>query len=112
VPARQRLRTLLRRGIRVTVSCSEACSVRARALIRRRPAKRVGLIASSLSVAGRESAALSAFRRRTLVIKLRRSAKRRLVRTRRAVLRLRVSASDRAGNTRAATRRISVRRGR
>jgi hypothetical protein len=112
VPARQRLRTLLRRGVRATVSCSEACNIRARALIARRPPRRAGLIASTLTIAGRESAGLSASRTKRLVIKLRPSAKRRLVRARRPALRLKVSASDRAGNTRATTRRIRVRRSR
>jgi subtilisin family serine protease len=112
VRARQRLRTLLRRGVRATITCSEACRVRARALLVRRPPRRAGLIASAITVAGRESAGLTASRSRRFVIKLRRSAKRRLVHSRRAALRLKVSASDRAGNTRVTTRRIRVRRSR
>jgi subtilisin family serine protease len=108
VRARQRLRTLLRRGIRLSVQCSEACSVQARALIRRR-VRRAGLIASSITLAGRESAGLSASGRRVLVIRLRPRAKRRLRRARRATLQVKVIASDVAGNSRAATRRITVR---
>ena len=111
VRSRQRLRTLLRRGLRARVACSEACSLRARALIRRRPAKRGGLIASALALAGRDSARLAS-RPRTLVIRLRPAAKRRLLRTRRATLQLRVSARDAAQNTRAAKRKIRVRRAR
>jgi len=87
-----------------------ACRVRARALIVRRPARRAGLIASSLTIAGLQSAGLTASRSRRLVIKLRPSAKRRLVRSKHPALRLKVSASDGAGNTRATTRRIKVRR--
>jgi large repetitive protein len=109
VRSRQRLRTLLRRGIRVTVGCSEACTLRARALIRRRPERLSGLIAASLTVAGQESARLSTFGRRVLVIKLRASAKRRLARARRATVVINVRARDAAGNSRAAKRRIHVR---
>jgi hypothetical protein len=109
VKRRQRLRTLLRRGIRVTVQCSEACRVQARALIRGRP-RRAESIASAITMAGRDSARLSASGRRVLVIKLRRSAKRQLAHARRATLVVRVNAADGAGNARAATRRINIRR--
>jgi len=112
VTRRQRLRTLLRRGIRMSVGCSEACTVRAQALIGRRAARRGQLVASTLILAGRDVAQVSASGRRVLTIRLRRSAKRRLVRARRPVLRLKITASDAAGNTRSTARSIRVRRGR
>jgi large repetitive protein len=112
VTRRQRLRTVLRRGVRVIVGCSEGCSVRAQALIGHRAARRGGLIESTLTLAGGDSARLSASGRRVLRIRLRRSAKRRLIRARRPLLRLRITASDAAGNTRATTRRIRVKRSR
>jgi subtilisin family serine protease len=109
-PARVRLRTLLRRGIRVTVDCSEGCSVRAKALIAR--VARRGARAAPLTVAGRQTARLASSGRRVLRIRLRAAAKRRLARARRPRLQLSVSARDAARNARVVTRRIAVRRGR
>jgi subtilisin family serine protease len=108
----QRLRTLLRRGIRGTVACSEACSVRAQALIGRRAPRAGEAFASTLTLAGRSSASLSASGKRVLRIRLKPHAKRRLVRARRPLLRLKVTATDAAGNTRSTARKIRVRRGR
>jgi hypothetical protein len=112
VTALQRLRTLLRRGIRVRVACSEACGVRAQVLIGRRTARRGQAVASTLILAGRDAGQLSASGWRVLTIRLRRAAKRRLVEARRPLLTAKVTASDAAGNTRASTRRIRVRRSR
>jgi subtilisin family serine protease len=108
VPGRLRLRTVLRRGIRANVLCSETCRVRARALIRRLSSRRSGPVASAL-VAGRDSTSVAASGRRRLVIRLRTPAKRRLARARGARLELRVSATDLAGNTRGAKRQIRIR---
>jgi hypothetical protein len=112
VTARQRLRTLLRRGTRVRVACSEVCNLRTQALIGRRTARRGQAVMSILILAGRDTAQLSASATRVLTIRLRRTARRRLVRARRPLLAAKVTASDAAGNTRTTTRRISVRRGR
>jgi len=108
VAGRQRLRTLLRRGLRVNVICSEACQVRARALVRRLSARR-GRASASGFVAGRDATRVAASGKRRLVIRLRKSARRRLARSRAARVVLRVSASDLAGNVRAAKRQIRVR---
>ena len=108
VAGRQRLRTLLRRGIRANVICSEACRLRARALVRRLSARRSRASASGF-VAGRDATRVAASGKRRLVIRLRKSAKRRLGRARAARVELRVSASDLAGNVGAAKRQIRVR---
>jgi hypothetical protein len=112
VIAGRHLRALLRRGIRATVACSEACMVRAQALIGRRSPRRGELVARTLTIAGRSSVQLAASGKRVLTVRLRPRAKRRLVRARRPMLRLKVTASDAAGNTRSAARRIRVRPGR
>jgi subtilisin family serine protease len=112
VTRHQRLRTLLRRGIRVSVRCSEACSVHAQALIGRRTARRGELVARTLILAGRDAAQLSTSRTRTLRIRLRRTARRRLMSSRRPRLSVKVTARDSVGNTRAAIRWIRAKRSR
>jgi hypothetical protein len=107
-----RLRTLLRSGIRISVGCSEGCSVRAQALLPRRRARRIRPVTEALTLAGRVVAQVSASRRRVLRIKLRRGAKRRIVAARRPLMQLKVSARDAAGNARAVVRRIRVKRNR
>jgi subtilisin family serine protease len=102
---RQRLRTLLRRGIRASVRCSEGCSVRALALVGRAIGRRGAV--HTIALGGRDATALSSGTRR-LSIRLTWSAKRYLKRARRPALQLRITARDAAGNTRATARRIRI----
>jgi subtilisin len=108
---RQRLRRVLARGLRVTLRCSEACTVNAEALLPARTAKRVKLSRGGTArIARRAGLRLSARTRRTVTLRLTRSARRRLARVRRVVLTVSLSARDRAGNRRALRRRVRLRR--
>ena len=93
-----RLRTVLRRGIRIQVTCSEACSVDAKALLRNRQARVTPT--ARISVRGT----------RTLLIRLSRGGKQRLRRARLQAISLAVNAADRAGNTRSLRRVLRVKR--
>ena len=93
-----RLRTVLRRGIRIQVTCSEACSVNAKALLRNRQVRVTPT--EHISVRGT----------RTLLIRLSRGGKQRLRRARSQAISLAISATDRAGNTRSLRRVLRVKR--
>ena len=94
------LQTVLRRGIRVRVTCSEACLLGAKAVLRNRGARatRTG------QISGRGT--------RTLAIRLGPQAKQRLRHVRRATVSITIRATDPAGNSRILRRVLRVQRGR
>lgn len=108
VPRGQRLRRVLRRGLRVRVGANEAGRAVVDALVDRRLLRRPS--GSALARVGRRSRAVQAGRRATLTIKLSRKARRRLARARRVRLTVRVSVTDASGNRGRATRRVTLRR--
>jgi subtilisin family serine protease len=96
-PARS-LATLVRRGLRVRVRCSEPCALRLDLL---RGTARVARGSATRSTAGTS----------TLTLRLSATQRRRLARTRSVRLTLRTVATDRVGNRRTATRRFTLGRG-
>jgi subtilisin family serine protease len=100
MPRTDRVRTVLRRGIRVRVTCSEACLLGAKAYLRNggTQATRSG------QISGRGT--------RTLAIRLGPHAKQRLRHVRRATVSITIRATDPAGNTRSLRRVLRVERGR
>ncbi|MEA2330361.1 MAG: serine protease [Thermoleophilaceae bacterium] len=98
-PRVQRLRTILRRGIRVRIRCSEACTVRHEVLVAR---KRLGVRSARGGVARAGSVVIR--------VRLTGSAQRRLRRAGSVRLVLRTRAVDAAGNARMVRRVIRVRR--
>jgi subtilisin family serine protease len=109
--SRQKLRSVLRRGVRALVGCSESCKLRGEVLRRRRTRGRARLAAIRRAlVIGQSSSDLAAAGQKVLVIRLERRAKRVLRRTRRAVLEVRIAATDLAGNARTVERTIRLRR--
>jgi hypothetical protein len=89
---RQRLRSVLRRGLSVFVGCTEHCSFEA-------GLAKSATLRSRLASAGEE---------RRVVLNLSRAQRRTLARTRRVTVRVRVA--DAAGNARVLRQRVTVRR--
>lgn len=93
--AKQKLKTVLSRGLKITAGCSEACTVKA-----------------SLRLKNREVAKRSAKltgKAKSLALKLTATGKKALKKARGGKLTLRLTVTDAAGNTRTTTRTITVR---
>lgn len=91
--AKQTLKTVLSRGLKVTTKCNETCTVKA-----------------SLRLKGKQVAKGTATGGKTLTLKLSKAAKQTLKRAKSAKLTLRLTATDAAGNVRTTTKTITVRR--
>lgn len=90
--AKGKLKTVLSRGLKVTVGCDEACSVK-----------------GSLRLKGKQVAKGSA-KGKTLTLKFTKAAKRSLAKRKSVKLTLRLTATDAAGNTRTTDKTFTVRR--
>ena len=109
--SRQRLGTVLSRGLRVTVTCSEACSLSSALWLDGRLARRLGLSRKARAViVGRATARVSAAGRRLVVLRFSATARRRLAGLRSLRLTVKHTARDRAGNPRTVSRAVTVRR--
>lgn len=93
------LRTVLRRGLRLRIHCSEACGLHARLLLQKATVARYVVVGS-----GRAKASKPAW----LVLRLRltRRGRRALRRHPRVLTRVRLRAVDRSGNVRVVSRRV------
>ena len=108
---RQRLGTVLRRGLSVALRCSEECVATAEVWLPGRTARQMRLSRGARArIARRSPIRLAGNARKALVLKLARAARARLARVRRVTLTLKVTVSDRAGNHRAVTRKVTLRR--
>ena len=111
--ARQRLRTALAKGLRLSVDCNEPCSARISAQLDAKTAKRLKLLPRR-SRAKSVRVALGTLRmgegRRTAKLKFTRNAKLLLKRRRSIKLSLRATLTDRSGNSGVRTARVRVRR--
>ena len=105
---RQRLRSVLLRGLRARATCSEGCRLSARVLVGARTARRLRLTRTLRAVTvGRASHSLTTAGA-TLRIRLSAHAKRRLRGVRRLRVTIRVVARDAAGNARGLSRTITL----
>ena len=95
--AKTKLATLLKKGLRVTANCSEACSVAAQLQIPAKTAKKLGL-GKKLTVIGKGSASSANAGDVGIPVKLTKKAKARLKRARSLKAKLVVTATDAAGN--------------
>ncbi len=86
-----------KRGLRFTLECNTACSVRAELLIPRRVAKGLGITAAAQVRIGSGRASLAAAGRTTVTVKLTKKAAARLRRTRRLTATLRAVVADSLG---------------
>ena len=110
VRRRQRLRSVLLRGLRARAACSEGCRLSARVLVGAGTARRLELTRTLRAVTvGRASSSLTTAGA-TLRIKFSAHAKRRLRRARSLRVTIRVVARDATGNARHRDRKITLAR--
>jgi hypothetical protein len=103
VRVRRRQRALRRRGLVVSVRCSERCSLTARGKVKiARRTSKTGTARRTLAAGERERLRLP------LRARLRRAIRRALARRKGVVARVTVKARDASGNSRSLTRRILV----
>ncbi len=108
VASRQNLATILRRGIRVSVLCSEACRAETSVVIPSGAALKLRLSKSAIT-AGRKGLGLGSGRR-YVTIKLTSSVRKRLARARSVLVQVRVTARDAAGNRRTVKKAVRLAR--
>ena len=108
VVARQHLRTVIRRGLRATVGCSEACTADVRLTLARTDARRLHLPSRTPLLVAHRTVRLKQAGWTTATLRLRRRAARALRSARRATFTLRIAARDAAGNARIASRTVRV----
>ena len=104
----QRLRTVLRHGLRATVSCTEPCTADLRLLLSRALARRYGLVRRSAPTVAHRTVRLLRPGRLPLRLHLTRRAARALRNAPRITFTLRTSARDDAGNTRLRTTSVAL----
>jgi uncharacterized repeat protein (TIGR01451 family) len=106
IAARQKLLTALRRGLRATAGCSEACAIRVKLLIAKKLARKLKLPI----VVGKATKNLAAAGTTNLVVKFTAKAKRKLAKLRSVRLTLELLAADPAGNAATARKAVTLRR--
>ena len=107
---RQRLRTVLRRGLAVALRCSEGCVATAEVWLPGRTARRVRLSRGARArIARGAPIRLAANTRRGIVLKLSGAARRRLARVGRVTLAVRVTVVDGSRNRRTVSRNVTIR---
>jgi hypothetical protein len=104
----QRLRTVLRHGLRASVSCTEPCTADVRLVLSRALARRYGLARRSAPTVARRTVRLLRPGRLPLRLHLTRRAVRALRDAPRITFTLRTSARDAAGNTRLRTTSVAL----
>ena len=105
--SRQSLRKLLRSGLRVPVSCSEACTIRLRLLVTTATKRRLHLRSRIIATASRK---LTKPGKTTLRLRLNAAARKRLKRTRTLNTKLQTTATDPTGNATTITKKLALRR--
>ncbi|WP_205697344.1 MXAN_6640 family putative metalloprotease [Conexibacter sp. SYSU D00693] len=103
---RQRLATVLRRGLRVPVGCDEACTISATTRLETKAGKRLRL----RSTVGRATGRLSRAGTKVVVLKLSKAARTKLRRQRSVKLVLTVSVRDGSSNSRRLVRSATLKR--
>jgi uncharacterized repeat protein (TIGR01451 family) len=106
IKARQKLLPALRKGLRATAGCSEACALQAKLLITKKLSKKLKLP----TVVGKATANLAAAGTTNLVVKFTAKAKRKLAKLRSVRLTLDVVATDAAGNAATARKAVTLKR--
>jgi hypothetical protein len=106
VKARQKLLSALRKGLRATAGCSEACTMQAKLLIAKKLAKKLKLP----TVVGKATKNLAAAGTTNLVVKFTAKARRKLAKLRSVRLTLELLAADAAGNAAKARKVVTLTR--
>ena len=106
-----RLQSVLRSGLLVPVTCSEACNVKVELFISASAARRLGLPAARrLVLVGRASTRVAAPGTVRVRVKLKPNARRAMRSVRKIGLTVRATATDLAGNTRVVKRTVTLKR--
>jgi hypothetical protein len=108
--ASRKLAAAIKRGLGLTLGCSESCTLKAKLVLTRREARRIGLDAAGRIVAGRNSETLAQAGTAELRVKLKKRVRKALRDEERVKLKLKVSAVDGAGNVATLTRTVRLRR--
>jgi hypothetical protein len=111
-PKQPSLRSIIARGLRISVACSEPCMIKAELALSRAIARSLGLPtpgSRNTVVIGRGAGALHASGRASITVKLTAKARRALRRLRQGRLTLRITATDAAGNAKRMTATIKPR---
>lgn len=106
IKARQKLLSALRKGLRATAGCSEACAMQAKLLITKKLAKKLKLP----TVVGKATANLAAAGTTNLVVKFTAKAKRKLAKLRSVRVTLELLATDPAANAATARKTLTLKR--
>jgi PKD repeat protein len=109
LPKQLSLGSIIARGLRIRVACSEPCMIKAELQLSRAVARSLGLRtpgSRSMVVIGRGAGALHASGRASITVKLTAKARRALRRLRQGRLTVRITATDAAGNAKRVTASI------
>jgi subtilisin len=106
VAKRQRIGTVSRKGMRVSVLCSEPCRVEARVIVSTGVARSIGLSKGAV-IAGRKGLGLGTGRR-VATVRLTTAVRRRLARARSVLVQVRLLVTDASGNSRTIKRSVRL----
>ena len=108
--AKTKLKALLAKGLRVTVSCSEACKFVLSLVVDSKTAKKLHL--SRVATVGRASGALTAPGKKKVVVKLTKKAKKRIAKSKakKLVITVKSTATDAAGNRASKSKKVTIKR--
>ncbi len=106
--ARQSLATALKKGLGVTVNCSERCVVKLKLLMTKALAKKLRIAAADVTI-GSTTRTIAAGNTK-IYVKLSSKARKRLKRARSVKLKLAATAADTAGNATSRTRALKLKR--
>ncbi len=106
----QKLASVLKKGLSITVTCSEACGATVTLELRGGPAKASRRSASRTLVVGKRSVSLPAAGSLKTRVKLKAGGKKALKRVKKAKVVVRTAVRDKAGNERTVTRAVTLKR--
>lgn len=108
VIAKTKLKSLLAKGLPVTVSCSEACKFVLSLIVDSKTAKKLHL--SRVATVGRASGTLTTAGKKKVVVKLTKKAKKRIAKAKKIVITVKTTATDAAGNRASKSKKVTIKR--
>jgi hypothetical protein len=106
VVAKQTIRKLIAKGLKLTVRCDEACSTRVELMLDKKTAKKLKL----KTALARANAKVPANGSKKVTVKVPKAAKKKLKKLRAVTLTVRVTATDSSGNTSLTKRKLKLKR--
>lgn len=105
-----RLRTALRRGIRVRVSCDQACGIAAIATVRGAAARGLRVVSAKTRTVAKGAGTLDGAGQRTVKLRFTKKAKRRLRSRRRVPITITVTGANAAGGANSVRKTVTLKR--